>query len=338
MAETEILRDRWGRPLVVPPDGSKAIPYTRVTTFIDVLEEKRALTQWLQRQVAIGLTERPDLLIAASAHRDDKTELNKITEEAIEAAKGRAAATTGTAIHALTEQSDRGLKLPPLPGDAQRDLDAYRRATARLGMLAIEQFVVHDELKAAGTPDRIVEVGGRNFIADIKTGDITYGAGKIAMQLALYSRSVFYDPASKERSPLPDVDQSRGIVIHLPAGQGTCELHWVDLDAGWDGVLLASKVRTWRSRKGYMSPMEGVPAAEPPTIPTNAELTSMMMATNLATLVRQATSVAGLSQLWRDHRDIWTDEHTTLAAERKAQLIIQHSEAQAADRKQGTLL
>lgn len=310
----EITRDRWGRPLVVPPEGGKAVPYTRVTTFIDVLEEKRALNQWMQRMVAIGLTERPDLLIAASAHRGDKAEMNRLCEEAIEAAKGRAAATTGTALHALTEQVDRGFRLPPLPGDAQRDVDAYRRATAGMEMLAIESFVVNDELRAAGTPDRIVSYGGRNYIADIKTGDIKYGAGKIAMQLALYSRSVHYDHRTHARVPLPDVDQTRGIVIHLPAGEGVCELHWVDLIQGWDGVELAREVREWRSRKGFMTTIDG---NETPVDDDAADIESML---------RNAESVGALNQIWRDHRDRWTDQHTAMAAERKAQLMIEHSE------------
>jgi len=31
---TEIERDRYGRPLVVPPAGGKAIAYTRATTIL----------------------------------------------------------------------------------------------------------------------------------------------------------------------------------------------------------------------------------------------------------------------------------------------------------------
>jgi glycine betaine/proline transport system substrate-binding protein len=35
------------------------------------------------------------------------------------------------------------------------------------------------------------------YIADLKTGSVDFGAGKIAMQLAVYSRSVFYDHQTK---------------------------------------------------------------------------------------------------------------------------------------------
>lgn len=307
MAETEIPRDRWGRPLVVPPEGGKPVPYTRVTTFIDVLDDKRALTNWMKRTVAVGLSERPDLLLAVSAHRDDKEELNRITEEALEAAKGRAAATTGTALHALAEQVDRGLKLPALPESARRDVDAYRAATAGMKMLLVEEFVVNDELRVGGTPDRIVSFDGRYFIADIKTGDIKYGAGKIAMQLALYSRSVLYDHRTKKRAPTPDVDQERGIIIHLPAGQGECTLHWVDLRKGWEGVGLAAKVRDWRKEKNLTERID-----QPTPLPA---------ADRLAFLIRNAGTVGKLHTLWRDHQDEWTDQHTELASQRKRELF-----------------
>lgn len=306
----EIPRDRWGRPLVVPPGGGKPAPYTRVTTFIDVLDDKRALTDWMKRMVAIGLSERPDLLLAVSAHRDNKDELNRIAEEALEAAKGKAAATTGTALHALTEQNDRGMKLPPLPNDAARDLDAYRRATQDMEMLHIEDFVVHDGLKVGGTPDRIVRWGGHgNLIADIKTGDIKYGAGKIAMQIALYSRSVFYDPGTGQRVSLPDVDQERGLVIHLPAGTGECALHWVDLRKGWEGVELAATVRRWRAHRTFMDPIPG-------PVGGTEEADD-----RIAFLVRNAGSVQKLNALWRDHQGEWTDRHTELAAHRKRELL-----------------
>jgi hypothetical protein len=86
----EIARDHWGRPMVVPPGGGKATPYTRCTTFVGVLEDTYNLSRWQQRMVAIGLNDRPDLAIAVSAHRDDKVRLSAICDEAMEAAKAHA--------------------------------------------------------------------------------------------------------------------------------------------------------------------------------------------------------------------------------------------------------
>ena len=41
---TEIERDRYGRPLVVPPKGGKAIAYTRATTISNSLETSTPLS------------------------------------------------------------------------------------------------------------------------------------------------------------------------------------------------------------------------------------------------------------------------------------------------------
>lgn len=248
-------RDRYGRPLIVPPKGGKAKAYTRCTTFVDVLDDKFNLQQWQQRMVALGLASRPDLLLAVSAHAEDKNHLNRITGEARDAAAASAAATTGTAIHALTEKIDRGEELPPIPEAYRADLEAYRRETRGLDVLAIEQFLVHDEYAIGGTADRDYGYQGRYFTGDVKTGNIDFGALKIAMQLSVYSRSTPYDPATGKRTPRPyTMDTSRGIIVHLPAGTGTCQLRWVDLDRGWQAVQVAAQVRQWRKVKDWYSP------------------------------------------------------------------------------------
>jgi hypothetical protein len=253
----KLPRDRWGRPLVTPPDGGKPVAYTRCTTFVDCLDDKFNLQKWQQRMVAVGLADRPDLLLAVAAHRDDKRELDGITEKALDAAKAGAAATTGTAIHALTERNDRGQELPIIPEAYRGDLEAYRQATAELEPVLIEQFTVNDELQIGGTPDRIYRYRGGLYIGDVKTGSIDFGALKIAMQLSVYSRSTPYNHETKTRTPYPgQVDTSRGIVVHLPAGTGTCELRWVDLDAGWTAVQIAARVRKARAYKHWYTPFD----------------------------------------------------------------------------------
>src|SRR5690606_11260548 len=158
------------------------------------------------------------------------------------------------------------------------------------------------ELKIGGTHDRTVRYQGRDYIADIKTGSVEFGALKIAMQLAVYSRSVLYDPATRERTPL-EVDQDRAIVIHLPAGQGRCDLHWVDIAAGWEAVQVATQVRRWRKRRGLLTPL------------TDVSLT------DVSAEIAAAATVDDLTAVWARHRDAWTDDLTALAAARKAQLL-----------------
>ena len=116
--ESQVRRDRYGKPYIIPPDGGKPTPYARWSNYGDVLEDRFNLERWKVRQSAIGLADRPDLLLAVTAHRGDKRKLDGICDEALEAAKSSAAATTGTALHALTEVVDRGEPLPVLPDTA----------------------------------------------------------------------------------------------------------------------------------------------------------------------------------------------------------------------------
>jgi hypothetical protein len=249
---TEVARDRWGKPLIIPPDGGKPKAYARWSSYGDVLEDRYNLEKWKVRTAATGLAERPDLLLSVAAHRGDKRQLDRLCDQAIEAAKGSSAATTGTALHKLTEAVDAGETLPTLPPSAAADLDAYKAATAHLDVVAVERFVVHDGVEAAGTFDRIVEVDGTRVVADIKTGDVKWGIGKIAVQLAGYARSVGYDPADGSRTPL-DVDLERALVIHLPQGQAVCTLLWVDIVEGWRGVEYARQVRAWRKTSKHLA-------------------------------------------------------------------------------------
>lgn len=246
----ELLRDRYGRPLVIPPGGGKPVAYTRCTTYVGVLEDTYNLSKWMQRQVALGLSLRPDLIGMVHAKQDDKNALNAVCQDAMEAAKASAAANTGTAIHALTEQVDTGGNLADLPADFRPDVEAYLRATRHLAHEHIETFCVLDELKIGGTPDRISRCpDGRLRIVDLKTGSVDYGIGKIAMQLAVYAHSMLYDLETGERREI-DVDLEVGYVVHVPAGTGTSRLLEVDIAAGWEAVQVATQVRAWRSRKG----------------------------------------------------------------------------------------
>jgi hypothetical protein len=306
-----IPRDRWDRPLVVPLDGGKPTAYTRCTTYVDCLEDKYNLQRWQLRQCAIGLADRPDLLLSVSAHRDDKRVLNGIAEKAMEAAASSARSTTGTALHALCERVDRGHPLGMVPSSARADVQAYQAATRDFEHVYIEQFSVHDGLKVGGTPDRVVKFDGRHYIADIKTGsDVAWGAMKIAMQLAVYAHSIPYHPPG-QRQPYPfDIDQQEAIVIHLPAGEQRCELSFVNIERGWDAVQVASQVRELRSHKDWYTPIRRGPDLPPPEPATVDEL------------IDRAATVDELRMVWSKAiaNGNWTEENLTRAKSRKAEL------------------
>jgi hypothetical protein len=50
------------------------------------------------------------------------------------------------------------------------------------------------------------------------------------------------------------VNQDWGIIVHLPAGTGECDLYWVDLNIGWALAQLALQIRKARSTRGAMKP------------------------------------------------------------------------------------
>ena len=251
----EPKRNRWGQYLI----GGK--PHTRVTTFAATIENRHNLEKWLQRMVAVGLTQRPDLYAQVAAHADDKTKLNRLCDDAIEAAKGSAGANVGTALHAFTEQVDLGIDVNiPAPWDA--DVAAYTATLAASGVHVdrkmVERIVVNDTYGIAGTFDRLVTVDGWPLpvIADLKTAaTLDYSWHEIAVQLACYANADrLYDPATDKTSPMPEVDKVRALVIHLPAGQATCTLHTVDIAAGWYAAELCGAVREWRGVKELGKP------------------------------------------------------------------------------------
>lgn len=317
-ATEPMKRDRWGRPLVVPQGGGKPVPYTRCTTFIDCIEDKYNLQKWMQRMVALGLAERDDLILSVAAHRDDKRELDRVCDAAKEAAKASSKATTGTAIHSLTELVDRGLEVPSVSAEAKADLAAYEAAVKPLKMEHIEAFTVLDTLKIGGTPDRIVKVGGETYIADLKTGSsIEWGTLKIAAQLAVYSRSWLYDHTTGERTP-HGASTNRGIVIHLPAGSAQATLHWIDLAAGWEAVKVAKSVREQRAikYKDLTEPFTGKPERPSLNAQKKDEARLEERDETLLTRIAEAPAEDDVRNLWGKYRDTWTEAHTEAAKAR----------------------
>jgi hypothetical protein len=310
MHNTDIPRDRWGRPMILPTNGTRRIAYRRTTTFVSALEDQGGLIKWKARLVAAGMGQRKDLVLAAAAtDPTDKRKLGQIADKAFEHANGMAgdAAETGTALHALTERIDRGDQLGVVPTEYQADIDAYRNATQHIEWLGIETFRVHDEWHVAGTADRLGRFpwSDRIRICDIKTGSIDY-PHKMAMQLAMYARSIPYDIATDTRGTDPaDIDLNTGVIIHLPAGQGQCTLYEIDIMKGWGACLIAKQVWNWRATKDLTRPL--TPPNPPPT---------------WQTLIRDARNLDDLRLIWSQAKECGqlTDELKAAAKARSQEL------------------
>jgi hypothetical protein len=300
--EPTVPRDGWDRPLVIPKRGGRPVALTRTTTFIDCIEDKTAISDWKSRMTLVGAAKRPSILdVVRQLDPDDpdgRKRLNALAEQAQDISGANTKREWGTHLHTLSEYVDRGEPLPA--GTAAKDvldMAAYMAATVDFEVKAVETFVVVPELRTGGTFDRLLEYAGPGpdgehveglFIGDLKTGSVQYGALKMAMQLAVYSRGEFYDytrfpvdPADRKAfaawkkrevpaaeaaqayTPLRGVSQKWGIIINLPAGSAECTLHWVDLEIGWAAARLAMEVRATRSLKGSMLPwVGGVTAAK----------------------------------------------------------------------------
>ncbi len=259
---TEISRDRWGRPLILPLDGGKPIAYTRVSTMAKALDDLNNLMAWKQRKTAEGLIRRPDLLtrVAGAIANGDpdtdwptKRDLNDVCTQAVEAAGASKGSSAGTGFHALTEAIDRGEEPLFVPAEDAKRLDAYRAATKGYRALDAETFIVCDELGVAGSFDRLwLCPDGRVRVGDLKTGksEKDYPLAT-TVQIAIYAHGKRYDPDTGERSDLhPDLDMTTGLLVHMPP-TGGCEVIPLDLEKGWKAARLAAtvhgEVRKWKA-------------------------------------------------------------------------------------------
>ena len=252
----DFIRDRWGRPLIIPADGGKAIAYGRFSSHGSVLEDKFALEKWKIRTSAIGLTKRSDLFAQlAACPPEDSKRIDEIMSQALEAGGGSVGANLGTALHEFTQRVDLGeITIDEISEPWRSDIEAYVSALGahNLGVIRelIEVNLVNDELQLAGTADRFYQSTRGVICADIKTGkQISKNPLAYAVQLAAYANSMLYDIETGGRKPIADELELRtGFIIHIPANQGRCDIYEVDLIEAMAAARLASTVKRWQKR------------------------------------------------------------------------------------------
>lgn len=234
------------------------------------------------RKGKLGVGEVATLI--ADAEKVAKDAIDAIVEEAAELAGRSSKARAGTHLHALAEISDeKGIdevrrmheagetilnaetgEEVPITATDLASIEAYAERMTRLGakVIELEAVIVNDEMGYAGRLDRVImarlpelTIGGvvrpadqraRRYIADIKSGRIDLGAGKIARQLAAYAHGDLYDLETGERSRISAV-RDIALVFHLPQGAGVCTVHPVDLKAGTTLLKLSAEVRRARN-------------------------------------------------------------------------------------------
>lgn len=243
--------------------------YTRTTTFIDVLDDKSNLMSWEGRMVLLGVATDPTLTDGVLDYdrdsREGKDALDRRAKAAKQLAGSEDKADKGTFLHGLSERIDQGQNLPDTASiNDIIDTHAYAEGTvSHLKIRHIEQLVVSDHYKVAGTPDRVSEARepgnpllvapdgyqfepGELLITDLKTGRVDYGALKMAMQLSMYANSKGYDKDTGKRFEMENLNREWGLIMHVAAGSGVCDVYWADLVLGWRAVELAWQVREIR--------------------------------------------------------------------------------------------
>lgn len=334
----EPQRDGWGRYMITPANGGKPVAHSRVTTFARAIADTGSLEGYWKRCVAVGMAKRPDLVLQASNLTiDDKKQLKNICDAADEASGANVKRNLGTGLHTITEHVDGGVDVM-IPDQFAGHIDAYRATVEQLGMRRdlIEGVVVLSEFTLAGTFDRIVEVDGELYIADLKTGSnpLQYGALEIAVQLACYAHAdTIYDVGAKTHSPMPEVNKERALVMHLPAaGPAECTLHWVDVKKGWEVARLCGEVRAARRLKNLSwSFATSQPATKPagkknedrPWTPTKAGSGTGHVApkssTNAATkTVATPKDMLAKRQQWITNRIDWLRKNNQVGLQRVA--------------------
>ena len=279
----EPKRNGRGQYLIPDPETGKERSWTRATTFAGTVADKEGLTKWKQRMTAVGLAARPDLLALVASNPDDKRTVGKVCQDAMDAAGSSSRANLGTALHSMTETIDLGGDLTAIPDAHRPDVAAYRQTMTAAGITIrpehIERIVCLPELGVAGTFDRLVTgPSGVLRVADLKTGtDLRYAFGEIAIQLALYANATsIWNLDTQRHEPMPEVDRSQALVMHLPAGEARCDLYLLDIAAGWEMVQVCAHVRKWRSRRdlatlahkfaGEVEPPHAAPAPVPAAV------------------------------------------------------------------------
>jgi hypothetical protein len=326
--EDKVRRDGKGRPYIKELDvlgnlTGRDVTYTRVTTFIDCVDDKSNLARWGERQLVKGLLGARGARFRAEASSmltdDQKFNLNNLIRKAKEAAGAEDQAAIGTAVHAITERYDLGLPLGEIDDLYAGDLKAYIDSTKFIEHILVERLLVNDEIQTAGTPDRVsrylpCEVCGKDlFIFDLKTGRVdNYTQNAQAMQLSVYAHSKVYDPATGVRTDLPDICLHKGIICALPAGTGQAQLQWIDIATGWKLVQVAKAVRKARNVKAQRVPFVAVP--------------------NVFKMIKSVDGPNAqdeLNVLYATYRAFWTPEHTEAGRVRLAQI---RSDRESADK------
>lgn len=341
------------RKMVDGVETDELVEYTRASSLGKVLENQFLIHRAQIRKTVFGMSRRPDLVLKAAAietatEKADKVELSTVAEAAMTFAGEGWAATSGSALHRMSEQMDAGKDLSHLPEQVLAALHRYRELMSLVYIVASETFVVCDSLQAAGTYDRVIELlnhtevrytdvsgiewvhtlpAGTRLILDLKTNkDAMYFGAVYECQEAVYGNGVPYT-AENGRGEWPDglaPNNEWGLILHLPIESlEDAGWYWVDLRHGYTLAQLAEQHRIETSVKSFwptdLEPM--TLSVESAHIPVTEDEPDTETLVELDRLISEAGSEAELTALWVGHQDVWTEVHSAAAKARADELV-----------------
>lgn len=155
----------------------------------------------------------------------------------------------GSTVHQLTEDYDHGMEctLLDLNGKPKYSLEEWNMFERYVEFsvnhkpvnVMIEQTFVSNELKFAGTLDRICTIDGKTYVLDIKTSNGIYNS--YWLQLAAYKE--LYNNSVKHASGMPNID---GVaILWLNAKTRTYGKNGVIQGPGWQMVTKDDTSDDW---------------------------------------------------------------------------------------------
>lgn len=167
-------------------------------------------------------------------------------------------------------------------------------------------------------PRKTVRVSPGEFvIGDKKTGaDLSYGWQEITIQLSLYAHGLNglgrYDWAADAWVPKPledyaepgtQVREDVGVILHLPVDPSSTKppaVHGVDLESGWNAVVLCERVRVWRKLKNLAGPIAVVETGQQVTGNLAVDVTHVVRPPTLRERAEAVTSRSEASAVYQD--------------------------------------
>lgn len=289
----KIDRDTWGRYKLPDLDTGQIRAWRRATTLARTMTDEFTLNQWKQRKILEGIVRRQDLFaLAAATEPEEFGVLNKIADQAADAAEANAGANNGTALHKFVQRLDLGINTM-CPPWLQAYVDAYELGMQQHRLKTrpeyIERIVVNGSVQIAGQFDRIV-FDPTDFdrivfdptdnvlkIADLKTAkldSIQYAWLEIAIQLSCYAYAdKVWDFATQRYIDMaefaPGLDKTTALVLHLPNDvperQANLIVYEIDLVRGWECAQIALQIHDRRSASKRYARLRPTPTSPAPT-------------------------------------------------------------------------